>query len=694
MHYELGVTRAGHATRFALHAPNATQVELCLFDDGQQALESRRVPLDPGAEGIWQVEVEVEVGQLYGYRVDGPWDPGRGLFFNPHKLLVDPRARAIRGEVRWNEALRAARHDAPDERNVEDSAPWMPRCIVMDDHFDWGDERSPQVPWADTVIYECHVKGLTQLHPEVPESHRGRYLGLAQPAVIEHLKSLGVTTVELLPVHHHALDEHLASLGMQNYWGYATLAFFAPDARFASGGDGEQVHEFKQMVKALHAAGIEVVLDVVYNHTAEGPPLGPMYSLRGVDNASYYRLAPHDPAQYQDFSGTGNTLETRSGPGLELVLDSLRYWVEEMHVDGFRFDLAPALARDPELMDSRAAFFQRLQEDPLFANVKLIAEPWDMGPEGYQLGRFPAGWSEWNGYYRDEVRGFWNTGEARIGDLARCLSGSRRLFQSKRAGAHGGINFVTCHDGFTLNDLVSYDHKHNLENGEENRDGCSNDRSRNWGKEGPSNGRKILRAREKTRRNLAVTLAFSLGVPMISHGDELGRTQLGNNNAYCHDDERTWVDWSLDESQTAFLKFVRRAMALRRRYPAVRRSRFLSGTVDAQGKKDVSWLHPRGHELTQNDWDDPGLHSFAMLLSGRAADEARERDHTDPLPSVLLLMNGSSRLRAFRLPPAPPGAHWRESLHTACVERRTNFGRHLVLAAHSMVVLEFGRHDS
>ena len=682
---DLGVFCEGGRTRFALASNEATSVELCLFDDARQPHESRRVALERVAPGRWQAELDVGAGQLYGYRVDGPWDPAGGLRFDPAKLLMDPRALAIRGAVRWDDGLCAAREEAGGERHSADSAPWMPRCVVAERDFDWTGDRAPRVPWSRTVIYECHVKGLTQLHPAVPEDLRGRYQGLAHPAVVEHLLSLGVTTVELLPVQHQAIDAHLARLGLVNYWGYSTLGFFAPDARFASGGRGQQVREFKAMVKAMHAAGLEVILDVVYNHTPEGPPDGPTYSLRGIDNRGHYRPLPGDPAQYEDVTGTGNTLDVRSDLVLELVLDSLRYWVREMHVDGFRFDLAPALARDPDGPHPGARFFERVRADPLLAAAKWIAEPWDLGPDGYQLGRFPPEWSEWNGRFRDHVRSFWNGGGARIGALAHYLAGSRSLFEGKTNGTHGGINYITCHDGFTLRDLVSYEKKHNQSNGEDNRDGPSDTLAANWGAEGPSRDRRVVRARERARRNLVATLALSLGVPMISQGDELGRTQGGNNNAYCHDDERTWVDWSLEEADQSFLDYFRRAFALRADNATFRRARFVTGLVDALGRKDVVWLDPQGHELGTREWEDPRQRAFAMLLP--ASPEEPEEPGARST-SALVLMNGGARQRSFRLPALPAGSRWREVLHSACTELRERVGASLRLASNSLAVLE------
>jgi isoamylase len=689
----LGATREEGATRFSVWAGHATGVDLCLFDRPEDLSETRRVPLESLGGGVWEVRVDgAGAGQLYGYRARGPWRPAEGHRYNPAKLLVDPRARAITGPVRWNGALCGQRADLPDEPDARDSAPFVPRCVVVDPAFDWRDDRPPAVPWSRTVLYECHVKGLTRLHPEVPEEQRGRYLGLAAPAVVEHLRSLGVTTLSLMPVHHCAIDAHVARLGLVNYWGYSTLGFFAPDARFATSGLGAQAAEFKAMVRELHRAELEVVIDVVYNHTAEGEPRGATLCLRGLDNACYYRLHPERPAEYVDFTGCGNTLDLRRAPALELVLESLRFWVEEMHVDGFRFDLAPALARDPVTMSPEAPFLAAVAADPVLSRVKLIAEPWDLGPGGYQLGRFPAGWAEWNGRFRDVVRDLWRSDSGRVGLLAQCLAGSRDLFESKRAGPHAGVSYVTCHDGFTLRDLVSYERKHNEANGEQNRDGANDNRSRNWGVEGPTEDRRVTRLRERARHNLVATLALSQGVPMLSHGDELGRTQRGNNNAYCHDDESVWVDWTLDEAGASFLAFVRDTFALRAGNAVFRRRRFLSGAVDAEGRKDVLWLHPDGREMTPADWDDAGGHTLAMLIPAESADPADEAGTPQTGVTALLLMNGGARSRRFRLPVTTPGTRWREVLHSACPWRREGFGENLVLAPHSMVVLEL-EHD-
>ncbi|MCB9916078.1 MAG: glycogen debranching protein GlgX [Planctomycetes bacterium] len=685
----LGALREGASTCFRVAADGATSVELCLFDDAAAEREARRVPMARAADGAWEARVACGAGQLYGYRADGPWDPARGQLYNPHKLLADPCARAFQRTGRFDAALYARTAEAPGVRDERDSAPFAPRAVVVDTEFDWRGDVRPRTPWARTVIYEAHVKGLTQRHPDVPEQDRGRYLGLTAPAVLAHLSELGVTAVELLPVHQHALDEHLARVGLVNYWGYSTLGFCAPDARFASGATGEQVREFQEMVRRLHAAGFEVILDVVYNHTCEGTPEGPTYGLRGLDNLGYYRTVPGRPDCYEDVTGTGNTLDTRGGQGLELVMESLRFWVREMHVDGFRFDLAPALARDPHLPNPDARFFQALRADPLFDDVKLIAEAWDVGHEGYQVGGFPAEWADWNGRYRDLVRGFWGRGGARVADLARSLSGTRSLFQHKRQRAHGGVHYVTCHDDFTLADLVSYERKHNEANGEQNRDGHDDPRSCNWGVEGPTDDPAVLRLRERARRNLFATVALSMGVPMLSHGDELGRTQGGNNNAYCHDDERVWVDWSAldDPRQAAFLEFARAALALRAGNAIFRRAAFLTGRVDAEGRKDVVWLHAEGRELTLSDWEAGHEHALGVLLPAAAL----ETD--EPEATVLLLANGSDADVRFRLPRRRGGQRWRCALHTAEEPPADLDGKYVDLAPHALVVLELEGRD-
>jgi isoamylase len=577
----LGATVSEVGATFALYSAHATAVDLCLFAHAADASESRRVPLARDSANVWQATLEhVGLGTLYGYRVHGPWAPAQGQYFNPAKLLLDPYARALTAPVTWHPAL--ASHPEPSGEAVaerlpdpRDSAGVMPKCVVVDPAFDWREDVPLRTPWDRTVIYECHVKGMTMRHPAVPERLRGTYLGLSSEPIVRHLRELGVTAVQLLPVQQEASEPRLARLGLTNYWGYSTIGYFAPAARFASGDRvGGQVAEFQQMVRELHAAGLEVLLDVVYNHTAEGGADGPTLAFRGIDNRTYYRLDPREPSRYVDYTGTGNTVDVRAAAVLDLVLDSLRYWVEQMHVDGFRFDLAPVLGRTDEAFDPRGPFFERVRQDPVLSRVKLIAEPWDLGPGGYQVGGFPPGWAEWNGKYRDAVRRFWRGDTGRVPELASRVAGSSDLYAVDGRGPLASVNFVTCHDGFTLHDLVSYERKHNEANGEDNRDGSDQNLSRNWGVEGPATTTQIARVRERVKRSLLATLACSQGVPMLSHGDELGRSQHGNNNAYCHDGPLTWVSWDLNDDARALLAFVRRMFALRAATPELRRRTF------------------------------------------------------------------------------------------------------------------------
>ncbi len=670
----LGVTLSGTGAHFALFSAHATAVELCLFADPSDATETFRIPLERDGTNVWRADVRgVEAGQLYGYRVHGPYAPERGHRFNPAKLLIDPYARALSGSVAWHPSL--ASHPgsepgaAPDpSADPRDNAGALPKCVVVDAAFDWGDDRAPRTPWDRTVIYECHVKGMTMLHPDVPETLRGTYLGLSSEPIIRHLRDLGVTAVELLPVHQEASEPRLAQLGLDNYWGYSPIAYFAPDVRFATTKLGGQVTEFKRMVREFHVAGFEVLLDVVYNHTAEGGDTGPTLAFRGIDNAAYYRLDSSHPARYVDFTGCGNTLDVRADPGLSLAIDSLRYWVEEMHVDGFRFDIAPVLGRLDPMFDRGAPFFERVRGDPVLGAVKLIAEPWDLGPDGYQVGNFPSGWAEWNGKYRDAVRRFWRGDTGRVSELASRMAGSSDLYGPRERGPLASVNFVTCHDGFTLHDLVSYEEKHNAANGEGNRDGSDYNLSRNWGVEGPATTTQIARVRERVKRSLLATLAFSQGVPLLSHGDELGRTQRGNNNAYCHDGPVTWVHWTLDADQRAMLAFVRRVLALRAATPALRRRTFFpTTTTDGDG---LTWLRADGTPMGAEDWAHDGNHVLGMQFEG-----------SDP---ILLLMNGGGRSRAFVLPERPKG--WWVLLDTAHEgERPVESG--LTLAPHSLVLL-------
>ncbi|MEM7203074.1 MAG: glycogen debranching protein GlgX [Planctomycetota bacterium] len=676
----LGATLDGGGTNFALFSAHAERVELCLFDASGR--ETARLPL-PGRTGdVWHGHAAgVGAGQRYAFRVDGPYAPAAGHRFNPHKLLLDPYARAIDGPVLGRPAMVTGGGEPP-ALNPHDSAAVMPRGVVVDDTFDWQDDAAPGVPWASTVIYELHVKGMTARHPEVPAALRGTYEGLAAEPVLAHLKDLGVTAVELLPVHHSVTDARLLGLGLTNYWGYSTIGYFAPDARFAVATDGGQVAEFKRMVRAFHRVGIEVLLDVVFNHTGEGGAAGPALSFRGVDNATYFRLDPEAQHRDVDVTGCGNTLDLSQPPVLRLVLDSLRYWVREMHVDGFRFDLATALARGDAGFDPAAPLFASIAADPDLARVKMIAEPWDLGPEGYQLGSFPAPWAEWNGKYRDDVRRFWRGDPGTSAALASRLAGSSDVFGPER-GPLASVNFVTCHDGFTLADLVSFRSKHNDANGEDGADGAADNFSRNWGVEGPTERSAVRRVRQRMRRNFATMLAVSQGVPMLLAGDELGRSQDGNNNAYCHDGELTWLDWRLDDDGRRFLEFVRAALALRREEPLLRRDTFFSGVVGADGAKDVTWLRPDGDEMRDEDWADRKLRAFGAWLRGGGR-------------SLLLLLNARPRTTEFALPaqksPAEAGpVQWAVRLDSAPGRRRDPRGAKLTspiaVAPRALVVL-------
>jgi glycogen operon protein len=690
----LGATWDGEGVNFAIFSAHATAIELCLFDAADERHETARVPLSERDQGVWHAYLpDARPGQRYGYRVHGPYDPAHGHRFNPAKLLVDPYARALGNLGHFGPSLFG--YDPADPHddltpNGTDSAPAAPKSIVVESAFTWGDDRPPRIPWNRTVVYECHVKGMTARHPDVPARLRGTYLGLATDPVIHHLQSLGVTAVELLPIHQAVVDRHLAARGLTNYWGYNSLAFFAPDGRYATAGGGAQVAEFKTMVKRLHRAGLEVILDVVYNHTGEGDPLGPTLSLRGIDNAVYYRLDPANPRQYVDVTGCGNTLNLPHPRVTQLVLDSLRYWVQEMHVDGFRFDLAPALGRGADVGARSDAFFEMVRQDPVLSRVKLIAEPWDLGPGGDWGGAFPAGWSEWNGRYRDGVRRFWRGDAGRVADLASRLSGSSDLFAPNGRNADASINFVTCHDGFTLRDLVSYEQKHNEANGEDNRDGTNDNWSRNWGAEGPTAAVDVLRQRASIQRNLLATLAFSQGVPMLLAGDEMHHTQQGNNNVYCHDSELTWIDWDLDETARGLLAFTRLIFAIRATNPVLRRRGFFDGhELSGTGLKDVAWLRPDGQELTDLDWHDPRTHVLGMLIHGQATDE--KDDHGRPVigRTLLLLANGGARPRAFTLPRLGRPGEWHELIHTAHVSPREIKTEVVNLVGHSLVLLRY-----
>ena len=624
--YPLGATLQDGGVNFALWSDHATGVELCLFDSLAPHAETARIALPERTENVFHIFIPgLAAGQLYGYRVQGIYDPAHGAHFNPAKLLIDPYARAIAGKVLPCDELLpylpvAPAATFPTEPDLRDNAHAIPKAVVIDPAFAWEGDHLLYTPWTETVIYELHVAGFTKQFPNIPENIRGTYVALGSQPVIDHFLQLGVTAVELLPIHEHLDETFLLEKGLSNYWGYSTLGFFAPESSYSSSGvQGQQVVEFQQMVKNLHAAGIEVILDVVYNHTCEGGPLGPSLSFRGIDNQSYYRLDAENPASYVDYTGCGNTPEINHPRGLQLVLDSLRYWVEKMHVDGFRFDLASALTRAPHLPDMRSAFLQSVHQDPVLSRVKLIAEPWDLGEGGYLVGNFPILWSEWNGKYRDNLRHFWKSDPRLVPDLAYRLSGSPEFYQISGRRPFASINFITAHDGFTLHDLVSYNEKHNEANGEENRDGDNNNASWNCGAEGPTNNRKILALRSRQRRNFLTTLFLSQGVPMLNAGDEFARSQLGNNNVYCQDNPLGWISWELDETAQSLLAFTTRLLDFRRKHPVFRHPKFLDGQViPGVGLKDVSWFHPGGLEMNAHDWHDPELRSIGMMLCGDA----------------------------------------------------------------------------
>ncbi|GAA3428590.1 glycogen debranching protein GlgX [Streptosporangium sandarakinum] len=663
--YPLGATYDGAGTNFALFTEVAERVELCLFDDDG---EETRVALTEVEGHVWHGYLPgVSPGQRYGYRVHGPYDPASGQRCNPAKLLLDPYAKAIDGDVKWDEAVYGYRFGQPDSRNDADSAPFMPKSVVINPFFGWGHDRPPATPYHDTVIYEAHVKGLTVNHPKIPERIRGTYAALGHPEIIDHLTGLGVTALELMPVHQFVTDHILMDRGLTNYWGYNTIGFFAPHNAYSSTGQrGGQVMEFKAMVKALHEANIEVILDVVYNHTAEGNHLGPTLSMRGIDNAAYYRLVDDDKRYYMDTTGTGNSLFMRSPHALQMIMDSLRYWVTEMHVDGFRFDLAATLARELHEVDRLSAFFDLVQQDPVLSRVKLIAEPWDVGPGGYQVGNFPARWTEWNGRYRDTIRDLWRGEPAALPEFASRLTGSSDLYQDDSRRPAASINFVTCHDGFTLQDLVSYNGKHNEANGEHNRDGTDDNRSWNCGAEGPAS-LDVESLREQQKRNFLTTLFLSQGVPMISHGDELGRTQRGNNNVYCQDNELSWVDWSDVRENWLLLEFTQKLARLRAGHPVFRRRRFFYGRpVRGSGDSlsDIEWFTPLGEKMTDADWNVGYARSLAVFLNGDAITEPDRRGRRTRDDSFLLLFNAHHDVIEFTIP-KDYGEMWMTEIDTA-----------------------------
>jgi isoamylase len=702
--YPLGATWDGAGVNFALFSENATGVELCLFDSIDAERESCRVTLNEHTDLVWHAYLpEARPGQLYGYRVHGAYEPQAGHRFNPHKLLVDPYAKAIAGDIKWDDSVFG--YSIGDERadlsfDERDSAPYVPKCVVVDPAFSWGNDTRPRTPWHKTLIYELHVKGFTKLHPEVPEELRGTYAGLAHPSVVEYLRALGVSAVELMPVHQFVSDKFIQDRGLTNYWGYNSIGFFAPDVRYSSSGTmGQQVAEFKTMVKTLHREGIEVILDVVYNHTGEGNHFGPTLAFRGIDNAAYYRLVPGQPRYYMDFTGCGNTLNMVHPRTLQLMMDSLRYWVLEMHVDGFRFDLASALARELHDVDRLGSFFDIIHQDPVLSQVKLIAEPWDLGEGGYQVGNFPVLWAEWNGVYRDNVRSFWRGDAGQLDDLAFRLTGSSDLYEKGGRRPYASVNFVTAHDGFTLRDLVSYNEKHNEANREENRDGHDNNVSYNYGVEGPTDDHEINAVRWRAMRNFLATLLLSQGVPMLVAGDETGRTQRGNNNAWCQDNEISWLDWNLDERRRELLEFTRRLIRIFNNHAVLRRRKFFQGRpVRGAEIKDISWLRPDGREMTGDDWRNEQARSLGVLLAGDAIDEVDERGRRVTGDTLLLLLNAHHRGVSFTLPAHRQGVSWeqildtRESTGLRKTRRTVRGGGTYRLEPRSLALLRLGTH--
>jgi isoamylase len=657
--YPRGATWDGEGVNFAVFSANATRVELCLFDPSGRR-ELQRIVLRECTDEVWHAYLpEARPGLLYGYRVHGPYDPARGHRFNPHKLLLEPYAKHIQGDLHWSDAhfgYRVGHAKADLSFDKRDNAGGIPKSRVIDPAFTWGDDRAPRVPWHDTIIYELHTRGFTMQHPDVPRELRGTYAGLATAPVIEHLLRMGVTTVELMPVHAFVDDRYLLDKGLRNYWGYNTIGFFAPDMRYSATG---RISEFKTMVKTLHSAGIEVILDVVYNHTAEGNQLGPTLSFRGVDNASYYRLSPEDPRYYMDFTGCGNTLNMQHPRVLALIMDSLRYWVQDMHVDGFRFDLASALARELYDVDRLGSFFDTIGQDPVLSQVKLIAEPWDVGEGGYQVGNFPPGWNEWNDKYRDTMRAYWKGDGGLSGEFARRFTGSSDLYEASGRKPHASINFITAHDGFTLDDLVSYNGKHNEANGEDNN------LSWNCGAEGPSDVEGIRSLRAQQKRNLIATLLLSQGVPMLLAGDELGHSQQGNNNAYCQDNGISWLDWDLAPAERDFMEFVACMIALRRQHPVFSRRRFLKGGEDGGEAREVVWLTPSAHEMSEEDWLKEYTRCLGMYLTGTAIERVDRRGRPVRDDNFLLLINAHHEPVPFLLPQFTPGTHWQVLVDTA-----------------------------
>ena len=666
--FPLGANWDGQGVNFALYSENATAVELCLFEGEDDTTETARIRVKEQTNHIWHVYIPgLKPGQLYGYRVYGPYEPQNGHRFNPAKLLIDPYAKAISGTIQWNDALFGYEMGHPDEDQSFsdlDSAPFIPKSVVIDPRFDWEGDKLPRISYHRSVIYETHVKGFTKLHPAIPEEIRGTYAAIAHPVTLQYLKELGITAIELMPVHHFVTDKFLNDKGLTNYWGYNTIGFFAPDVRYASQGTrGEQVYEFKHMVKELHKAGIEVILDVVYNHTAEGNHLGPTLSFRGIDNLSYYRLTD-DKRFYMDYTGTGNTLNAMMPNVLRLIMDSLRYWVLEMHVDGFRFDLAASLARELHEVDRLGSFFDIIHQDPVISQVKLIAEPWDIGEGGYQVGNFPPGWAEWNGKYRDCMRDYWRGAESMLGEFALRFTGSPDLYEDNNRHPTASVNFVTAHDGFTLHDLVSYNDKHNEANGENNNDGENHNRSWNCGTEGETNDESIVALRQKQVRNFLATLFLSQGVPMIVAGDELGRSQGGNNNAYCQDNEISWLNWEKGDSD--LLTFSKKLIHFCKRHPVFNRRKWFKGRpYKGVGIEDIAWFRPDGQEMSEENWRDDFAKTLGIFLNGKAIPSPGPKGEKILDDNFFLIFNAHYEAITFKLPPLKFGRRWTKVMDTA-----------------------------
>lgn len=697
--YPLGATWDGEGTNFAIFSENAEKTELCLFDEAESKTEREHIPLREVTGRVWHCYLPgIGPGQLYGYRVHGPYEPQSGLRFNPAKLLIDPYATAIAGKVNWEAPVfsyQIGHKDADLSLDEQDDAWGMPKCVVTDPSFDWQGDHPPRTPWNRTVIYEVHVKGFTARHPSVPEEKRGTYAGLVSEPITEYLKSLGITAVELLPVHDFLDDKHLIDRGLRNYWGYNTTNFFSPTAIYSSSGDtGGQVAEFKEMVKALHKAGIEIILDVVYNHTSEGNELGPTLSFRGIDNPTYYRLVEDDKRYYMDYTGTGNSPNMRHPQVLKLIMDSLRYWVQEMHVDGFRFDLASTLARELHDVDRLSAFFDIIHQDPVISRVKLIAEPWDVGEGGYQVGNFPVLWTEWNGKYRDDMRKFWRGDDGQAGEIAYRLAGSSDLYEETGRRPYASINFITAHDGFTLHDLVSYNEKHNEANGEDNKDGVDENVSWNCGAEGPTDDSEIIELRERQKRNFLATLFLSQGVPMLCGGDEISRSQQGNNNTYCQDNEISWHDWQLDANREKLLAFVKNIIRFRLEHPVLRRRKFFQGRrIRGTDIKDIMWLRSDGQEMSDEDWEASWIRCIGVLLAGEIRDEVDEKGDLVKDNTMLLLLNSYHESVPFTLPECMGDVRWEIILDTrkseiAPGEQRVDGENPLQVAGRSVVMLK------